>query len=53
VYKGIEVYYTLSNNYKGIEVWNNLPTQYKEPAKSYDSIKTIMKKYLSDLNLIE
>jgi hypothetical protein len=32
--------HTLSN--KGIEVWNNLPTQYKEPAKSYDSFKTII-----------
>ena len=43
--------HTLSN--KGIEVWNNLPTQYKEPVKSYDSFKTIMKKYFSHLNLIE
>jgi hypothetical protein len=34
-------------------MWNNLPTQYKEPAKSYDSFKTIMKKHFSHLNLIE
>jgi hypothetical protein len=43
--------HTLSN--KGIEIWNNLPTQYKEHAKSYDSFKTIMKKYLLGLDLIE
>ena len=36
-----------------IEIWNNLPTQYKEHAKSYDSFKTIMKKYLLGLDLIE